>query len=79
MAWKDTAKSIGVRAAKTFLQTFLAVITASAVGTIDLSVVKTAAIAGGAAVLSLLQNLLANSEVKQAQVAADKAYRSRQS
>lgn len=57
-----TVKSISLRAAKTFLQAALAVLTAAGTGLIDVAVWKAAAVAGIAAVLSYAQNAIAASE-----------------
>jgi len=51
-------KSGVYRAARTFLQTFLAVITGAPLLDLDVSSVKAAAIAGLGAVLSLVQRML---------------------
>jgi hypothetical protein len=75
--FKERAANIGVRAAKTFLQAFIAVEIAAGTGYIDFATAKAAAVAGGAAVLSLAQNLLADTEEQQAKIAADRAYRAR--
>lgn len=53
-----TLKSFVYRAARTFLQTFLAVITGAPLMSLDISSVKAAAIAGIGAVLSLIQRAL---------------------
>lgn len=70
-------KSILTRAFKTFLQAFLAVLTAAGVAGYDYVTIKAAVVAGIAALLSFIQNVLAESEVKQVQVLAEKSYRSR--
>lgn len=70
-------KPILSRAAKTFLQAFIAVVLASETGLYDVATLEAAGTAGLAAVLSLIQNLLSKSEETQAKVAAEKAYRSR--
>lgn len=70
-------KALATRAAKTFLQAFIAVELASETGLYDVATLEAAGTAGLAAVLSLIQNLLSSAEDKQAKVAADKAYRSR--
>lgn len=49
---------IARRCGRTFLQTFVAVLTASGTGYVHVSVLATAATAGGAAVLALVQRLL---------------------
>lgn len=46
------------RAARTFLQTAIAVLIASGTGFVDVSTLKAAALAGGAAVLALIQRAL---------------------
>lgn len=51
-------KSFVYRAARTFLQTFLAVITGAPLLDLNVSSVKAAAVAGIGAVLSLLQRAL---------------------
>lgn len=51
-------KSFVYRAARTFIQSFLAVITAAPMLDLDVSTVKAAAVAGIAAVLSLIQRAL---------------------
>lgn len=71
-------KNLATRAAKTFLQAFLAVELVSQTGFYDVATLEAAGTAGVAAVLSLVQNWLSQTEVFQAQVAADKSYRSRQ-
>lgn len=76
-AFKTRAAEIGVRAAKTFVQAFVAVEIAAGSGYLNVDTVKAGAVAGGAAVLSLVQNLLASSEAHQAQATAERAYRSR--
>lgn len=53
-----TLKSFVYRAARTFLQTFLAVITGAPLMSLNISSVKAAAIAGIGAVLSLIQRAL---------------------
>ena len=50
------------RSAKTFLQTFTAVLIASGTGYLEVDVLKTAAIAGGAAVLSVIHNSVGRSD-----------------
>lgn len=52
------ARSAGLRAARTFTQAFVAVLTASPVLHLDVSIVKTALTAGMAALLTLAQRLL---------------------
>lgn len=49
---------VGVRAVKTFVQTFLAVLAGSGTGFVHVSTLRTAAIAAGAAAISALQNVL---------------------
>lgn len=51
-------KALLIRAAKTFAQAALAVVVASGTGYIDGDVWKAAAIAGGAALLSFVWNLV---------------------
>lgn len=51
-------KSIVYRAARTFLQTFLAVITSAPLLDLNVPAVKAAAIAGLGAVLSMVQRML---------------------
>lgn len=73
---KQRAAEVGVRAAKTFVQAFVAVEIAAGSGYLNVDTVKAGAVAGGAAVLSLVQNLLASSEAHQAKATAERAYRS---
>lgn len=58
MNWKD----VGVRAGKTFLQSFLAILIASQIATVgdllDPTLLDQAAVAGIAALLSFAQNVL---------------------
>lgn len=51
-------KDVLVRAAKTFVQAALAVVVASGTGYVDVNVWKAAAIAGGAALIAFLWNLV---------------------
>lgn len=51
-------RDIFTRAAKTALQTFLALVTAQGVGVVDATDLETFAIAAGAAALSVIQNAL---------------------
>jgi hypothetical protein len=69
-------KVLGIRAAKTFVQAFVAVEVAAGSGYLSLPTIKGAAIAGGAALLSAVQNALAGVETQEALVEAQKAYRS---
>lgn len=55
---KKTVRSFVYRAARTFLQTFLAVLLASPLLNLNVSSVKAAAVAGIGAVLSLIQRAL---------------------
>ncbi len=54
----QTIKNAAIRAARTFLQAFLAVVTGAPLLSLDVPTVKAAAVAGIGAVLSLLQNAL---------------------
>lgn len=54
--WK--IKSACLRAARTFLQSFVAVLIASGADYVDVSTLKAAGVAGGAAVLALVQRWL---------------------
>lgn len=49
---------IGIRALKTFLQSFLAVMAAAGTGYVHVATIKGAAVASGAAVISFLTNAL---------------------
>ncbi len=60
---RATLHSAGLRAARTFTQAFIAVLTASPVLHLNVSVVKTAATAGFAAVLTLAQRWLDDTNV----------------
>lgn len=53
-----TIRSAFYRAARTFLQTFLAVITSAPLLDLDVSSVKAAIVAGVGAVLALIQRML---------------------
>lgn len=55
-------KDIVLRALKTFVQAFLAVFIAAGTDYVNVSTLKAAAIAGGAAVFSAVYNLLAQSD-----------------
>lgn len=55
-----TTQDILERAAKTALQSALAIVVAAGTGFIDASVMKAAAIAGGAAFISAIHNALLN-------------------
>lgn len=53
-----TLNDVAIRALKTFAQSALSVLVAAGSGFVDLAAWKGAAIAGGAALLSYLQNTL---------------------
>lgn len=55
-AQMDSIKTIGIKALKTGVQTFIAVAGLSATSLYNLATVKSAAVAAAAAVLSVLQN-----------------------
>lgn len=57
--WRDT----GIRALKTGLQAALAILTAAGTGYVHISSLRAAGIAGGAAVLSFLQNAVSTAEL----------------
>ena len=51
-------KAAGIRALRTFVQTALGVLIANQTGMFETDVIMSAAVAGGAAVVSLIQNAL---------------------
>ena len=51
-------KAAGIRALRTFVQTALGVLIANQTGMFETDVILSAAVAGGAAVVSLIQNAL---------------------
>lgn len=61
--FKERLLDILVRALKTFAQSFLAVLAASGTGYLEIDALKAASIAGGAAIISFLQNLTSESNV----------------
>ncbi len=63
MATSKLVKSLSIRAARTFLQTFLAVLLASPALNLSTPGLKAAAVAGLASVLSLAHRLLDESPV----------------
>ena len=60
--YRKPLQDVLMRSLKTFLQTFTAVLIASGTGYLEIDVVKTAAIAGGAAVLSVIHNSVGKSD-----------------
>lgn len=59
MNWKD----LTLKSAKTFLQSFTAVLIAAGAGYLNIATVKAAAVAGLAALLSLVNNWASNAEI----------------
>ena len=55
---KEYWKAAGIRALRTFVQTALGVLIANQTGMFETDVIMSAAVAGGAAVVSLIQNAL---------------------
>ncbi len=60
---RDLLRSAALRAARTFLQAFLAVVTAAPLLDVDVPTVKAGAMAGLAAVLALAQRWLDTTDV----------------
>ena len=55
---KEYRKAAGIRALRTFVQTALGVLIANQAGMFEADVLMSAAVAGGSAVVSLIQNAL---------------------